>query len=192
MKILASPFESAREPAALEAGERARLDQAAAVSDVKPPAATTEIRPGIDSATRESLSRLALLIRNQLKAVESAEGEGVPEPDGRREHGRDPDGGKQDDQGEKQDKRIKAMVLAGTGELVSPSVAPDSFPSIVRLERRFKQAARDRGSRIYSQQKNKDAVQLILTELERRHAHIPLENAHELLIPITSSTRRAA
>ncbi len=192
---MASPFESAREPASLEAGERARLDQANAVSAVTPPAATTEIQQGLDSTTRESLSRLALLIRAQLKAVEPTLGSAVSEAEVDAHKNSNPEGDseqKRDEKKREAEEALKARFAAGSGEIVPVQAAPDAFPAIGRMERRFEQASRERGSRIYSQQKSKDAVQSILGELERRHAHIHLENAHELLIPIPSSTRRAA
>jgi hypothetical protein len=199
VKILASPFEpnrdSGHEAAPLDAAERARLDQAAHVDEVTPPAATTEIQAGLNSATRESLSRLALLIRDQMKSTEPVLEETVKPAARRRNSGGGADGhdDRREEQEHQRDEAMTAFAAKGLGDLLHPqALPPDAFPAVVRLERRFKQTARERGFRIYSRQKKKDAVHNILSELGDHSIDPNLESALELLSGVDSSDRRRA
>lgn len=201
MKILASPFESAREPVAIEAPEAARLEASAEATNVAPPAATTEIQSGLDSTTRDSLSRLAMLVRNQTKSLavpESKASPDAPEDRAKREELNqdsskhdtpNQDRPNQDPPNEPRANATEQRISSETDrdsateagivtnvfsmqlrrELPSPqAVSRDLFPAIIRLERTFEKAARERGVKIYRAQKTKDAVQMIMSELERR------------------------
>lgn len=181
---MASPLESSRAPVAADAAESASLKLADA-AEVSAPAATSEIKSGLDAGTRESLGRLAQLIRKQIPLDEDEDG--VAASDSAKAETTEA-GYKREDEA-KREKMLKTMFAKGQGDIPPlQATAKDAFPMVVRLEPYFAQAARARGSRVYSQQKTKDAVKAIMTELENRKTDAGTPDSGTADV----STRRAA
>ena len=189
-----------RETPPADAADKAREDNVAAVSAAEAPAATTDIHPGLDSSTKQSLGRLALLIRDAaVKPVGDSEekSNGAPSSDGAEDRSANEDSNEENSEHEKPAapvhkpmRPLSAVLNSQPPTLDSPeepdappptvaalrAVPPleestkESFPAVLRLEKHLQIASRKRGAKIYSQQKNKDAVELILSELDRRKA----------------------
>lgn len=159
MKVSSSPFEAPHETAVPDAADRVRLRQAQSESDsMTEAAAINEVKSEIDPATRESLGRLASLIRSQLKASEAA-AEAVQE-EARIE---------QEEAAAIESRQQRALKIAESGEdeaLLRERVAKTAYPTVERIEKRFQEENRRRGVQIYTKQKTKDAVQQILAALE--------------------------
>lgn len=149
MKVQASPFEPPVEMAALEASDRARLErlqqaEEAALPIAPMPSIQTELNP----ATRQSLSKLAVLIRSQMRANEAA----VEEAE------------------EESKEKAKLSIVKGTGRetelsLADEGVRPEAFPTVVRANQVLREAERQRGFGVYGQQRSNALVELVVKEL---------------------------
>lgn len=172
MRILSSPFEAPRETPPADAADQAREDKVTAISAAEAPAATTDIRPGLDSSTQQSLGRLALLIRDAAVKPVGEKSEETPRDPS--QSGESSDGAASENSGGENSQGEEPSLPKPLNPL--KAVPPleeslkDSFPAVVRLEKHLQSASRKRGAKIYGQQKSKDAVQLILSELDRRKA----------------------
>lgn len=151
MKILASPFESVRDASKPDAAELVREERVANEIAVTAPAATNDVRPGLDPSARESLLKLSLLIRDSTDESERNAKSDLDD--------------KESDESESLPQR---SVVSPKGQVALEDKTKESFPAVLRLEEALMQVAKKRGTKIYSQQKSKDAVDLILGELERR------------------------
>lgn len=118
------------------------------------------VQTQLDGSTRESLSRLASLIRSQQKASEDANAEA--DERSRRD---------EEDLKKKEERARRASQIESTlGEdesILREVLAKENYPSVERVAEKFREAQRTRGVRIYSEQKSKDAVALLLNELDK-------------------------
>lgn len=104
----------------------------------------------LDSATRESLSRLSTLIRGQLKASEVAD-------QAMKEKSRH------------DDEQAAALALRNKRAkegLVVEAIELSHYPAVERAKQKLLEEHRRRGVQVYTQQKTKDAVHQILSALE--------------------------
>lgn len=151
MKVLSSPIEGAREPAAMEASDRARLRVLRAETSAEATPAVSPAQAELDLATRQSLSRLASLIRGQVHALESRD-------DLEKEKRRRLEKSKLE-----REKRKKANpddIEAGI------ATAAQSSSALERLEECLAKENRKRGVAVYKKQKTEDAIQRILSEIK--------------------------
>jgi vacuolar-type H+-ATPase subunit I/STV1 len=161
MKVAASPFESPRDlnSPALDAAESARLDETRDDhAGLKPPA-VTDVKSNLDSATRESLSRLASLIRGQQKATDEA-AEATEEESRRHEK----------EVRAKEARTERALkIVQGAGEdeaILRERVTGANYPAVERIEKHFREERRKRGVQVYTNQKTRESIEQILTALE--------------------------
>lgn len=159
MKVSPSPFEAPRESVAVDAADRARSQIHRSEADpAVEAAAISDVNTEIDSATRESLSRLASLIRTQLKASDAATAATLEEARLEQEEAA---------ANERRNKRAREIAENGDDEeMAREAVARSSYPTVVRIEKRFEEERRKRGLDIYTKQKTKESVQAILSALE--------------------------
>lgn len=161
MKVSASPFETPRDFATsvTDAGERARAAEAQNENRVSQAAAISDVKSNLDPATRESLAKLASLIRSQLQASDQAV-EASQEEARRLEE-------------EVQAKEVRTeralKILQGSGEdetILRERVTGANYPAVERIEKRFREERRKRGVKIYTSQKTRESVDQILAALE--------------------------
>lgn len=155
MKVLSSPLEAARDTAPLEAPERARLRAVSEEAAPEAPSAIPSVQVDLDPATRESLGRLAALIRGTEIAIEI-------DDEVQKEKKRKEDRSKEDL--ERRRKQSPDDVDANI------AVVARSSSALVRLEEFLAKENRRRGAKVYKKQKSDDVVQMILKELVSRES----------------------
>ncbi len=153
MKVLSSPLEAARETVPLEAPERARLRAVREETSPEAPPAIPSVEVELDPATRESLGRLAALIRGTEIAIEI-------DDEVHKEKKRNAEREQADL--ERRRKRNPDDADADIAE------ATRSSDALERLELCLAKENRKRGVKVYKKQKSQDVVQMILKELESR------------------------
>ena len=135
----------------MEASERARLRALRAEASIVATPAVSPAQAELDSATRQSLSRLASLIRGKIHEVES-------EDDLEKERRRRLEKSKRE-----QEKRKSANpedVEAGIATAIRSSSA------LERLEECLAKENRKRGAAVYKKQNSEDTIRMILSELK--------------------------
>lgn len=151
MKVLSSPLEGARESTPMEASDRARLRVLRAETSTVATPAVSPAQTELDSATRQSLSRLASLIRGQIHAVES---EDDLEKEKRRRH-------------EKSKLELEKRKTANPDDIEAGiASATRSSSALERLEECLAKETRKRGAAVYKKQKSEDTIRMILSELK--------------------------
>jgi hypothetical protein len=148
MKVSAQPFEP---PSATfsDAADVARADQRHHSQESVQP--VESIQTQLNPATRESLSKLAILIRSQMRANEVA----VEEAE------------------EESKEKSKLKLVTGDAReteetLAEESIRPEAFPSVLRATEMLRAADRRRGFGVYGQQKSNALVELVIKELAER------------------------
>lgn len=153
MKVLSSPIESSRETVPLEAPERARLRAVKMEDSPAAPAAVPSVEIDLDPATRESLGRLAALIRGTEIAIEIDDE--VHKEKKRKDERTQAD----------LERRRKRNPDDSNADLVE---ATRESNALERLEECLAKENRKRGVKVYKKQKSDDVVQMILKELHSR------------------------
>lgn len=155
------PFEPPVASTTMDSADRARLEKAHHPKDGVAPIASvqTELNP----AARESLSKLAQLIRSQMRANEKAAEEALEESN---RHERDRPG--------RRPSHV-ALVKAGEGdqaaieaiaEFDESCLLQETFPNVVLATERLRTADKKRGIALYGQGKPNVMAELVVQKLE--------------------------
>lgn len=156
MKISAAPFES---PLVSAPASAENVDAPSAEDVVAAVGGSGEVKAELDSSTRQSLSRLAGLIRSQMKSSDVAHE--AKQEEARREE-------EQSNAREQRNERaLKVINSTGEDESVSRErINKASYPTVERVEEKYQEERRKRGVQIYTKQKTRESVEQILAALE--------------------------